>query len=44
MPDITGPAIKLREMIKVVIGDEKFTLQEREGIMVLAAEDGVVDA
>ena len=44
MSNISEPANKLRQMIAAAIEDEKITPQERDDIMNLAAEDGVVDA
>ncbi|GAV21471.1 hypothetical protein MMIC_P2461 [Mariprofundus micogutta] len=44
MVDLTGPANNLSEIIKAAINDEKITPQEREQIMMLADEDGIVDA
>lgn len=43
MSGYTEPAIKLRKMIVAAIDDEKITPQEREDILMLAQEDGVVD-
>jgi uncharacterized membrane protein YebE (DUF533 family) len=44
MVNITEPASNLREMINEAIDDGVITPTEREQIMMLAAEDGVVDA
>ena len=44
MNEPSKSAEKLKEMIKKAIEDEKITPDEREKIMMLAEEDGVIDA
>ena len=44
MTEPSKSAEKLQEMIKKAIEDEKITPQEREQIMMLADEDGVIDS
>ena len=44
MTEPSKSAVKLQEMIKKAIEDEKITPQEREQIMMLADEDGVIDS
>jgi len=43
MKTASQSAIKLHEMIVAAIADEKLTPDEREQIMMLADEDGVID-
>ena len=43
MLESSEPGIKLRAMIKSAIHDEKITPDEREQIMMLADEDGIID-
>ena len=40
----SSSAIKLKAMIDEAIADEKITPDEREQIMMLADEDGIIDA
>ena len=40
----SSSAIKLKAMIDEAIADEKITPDEREQIMMLADEDGMIDA
>ena len=43
MLESSEPGIKLRAMIKSAIDDERITPDEREQIMMLADEDGIID-
>ncbi len=43
MPLTSKSAGKLNEMINTAIHDEKITPQEREQIMAIAEEDGIID-
>lgn len=40
----SSSAIRLKAMIDEAIADEKITREEREQIMMLADEDGMIDA
>jgi len=44
MHELSSSAAKLNTMIKAAIADEKITPEEREQIMMLADEDGIIDA
>jgi len=43
MANPSTSAVKLKQMIDDAIADEKITPEEREKIMMLADEDGVID-
>lgn len=44
MQKLSPSAVKLNAMIKAAIADEIITFEEREQIMMLAEEDGIIDA